>query len=188
MNWKQIILVIALVVLVLVVTAQFVRPKAGDIPIDVVVYRLKMHPTKRYDKRDLEVIDTVIIHHSATESGAAESFARYHVDKNGWPGIGYHFVITKSGEIQQTQLLKTVSYHTSGINTRSVGICLTGDYDKQQAPSVQLSSLVKLIKYLEGKMGRKLNIAGHNEYSNKSCPGDKINVAEIKAQVRNQVA
>lgn len=174
--------------LLLFAIGQLVRPRAGGIPISIIVYKLKRHWWKQYDSRDTDDIDLVIIHHSATTSGSAEAYARYHVESNGWPGIGYHYVISKEGKIEQTQFLKTVSYHTSGQNTRSVGICLTGNYDTQQPPSVQLESCIKLIRYLEGKLGKRLAIEGHNEHSSKSCPGGNIDVNEIENRVRNIAA
>ncbi|MFQ5589758.1 MAG: peptidoglycan-binding protein, partial [Phycisphaerae bacterium] len=35
---------------------------------------------------------TIVIHHSATETGGASLFDRFH-RKRGWDGLGYHFVI-----------------------------------------------------------------------------------------------
>lgn len=175
-------------ILLLFAIGQLARPRAGDIPISIVVYKLKRHWWKRYDSRGLDRINLAVIHHSLTKSGSAEAYARYHVDENGWPGIGYHYVISKEGKIEQTQFLRTASYHTSGQNTRSVGICLTGNYDIQQPPAVQLEACVKLIQYLEDKLGRRLAIEGHNEHSSKTCPGSNLNVNEIENRVRNIAA
>ena len=183
--WKKYLLIALVVVLILIVTATIVRPRAYGIPIENQVYRLPKALFKRYDTRSLDKIEQVVIHHSATESGSPESYALYHIHNNGWPGIGYHYVISKSGKIVQAQFLKTVSFHTSGQNTRSVGICLTGNYDSQSPPPAQIDACVKLIKYLERKLGRSLAIAGHNEYSTKSCPGSKVNVNQIEQTVRN---
>ena len=69
-----------------------------------------------------------MIHHSATDDGSPEAYARYHVQTRGWPGIGYHFVIQKDGGIYQTNRLDTISYHVSGQNTNSIGICGTGKW------------------------------------------------------------
>ena len=187
-QWQKYIIISMVTLLFLYLIGQVVRPKAGGIPITNVVYRLKRHWRKTYDKRGLSEIDSVVIHHSATESGTAESYARYHVDENSWPGIGYHYVINKNGSIEQTQLLKTVSYHTTGQNQRSVGICLTGNYDIQQPPPVQVEAAINLIRYLQGRLGRELRITGHNEHSSKNCPGSNIDVNEIENSVRNIAA
>ncbi len=131
-----------------------------------------------YSKRSISSIDKIVIHHSATNSGTPKAYANYHVNTRGWPGIGYHFVIQKDGSVFQTNYLDTVSYHTSGQNTRSIGICLTGNYDSQQPPALQLDALINLIRYLAKFLGR-LDIHGHNDFSSKSCPGDHINVQTI---------
>jgi N-acetyl-anhydromuramyl-L-alanine amidase AmpD len=189
MNQWQKYLIIAVFILALIwAMGQLLRPRAKGVPINIVVYRLKKHLTKRYETRALSGIDTVIIHHSATTGGSPEAYAQYHVDNNGWAGIGYHYVISKSGKIEQTQFLRTVSYHTSGMNSRSIGICLTGNYDIQEPTESQISSLVKLIQHLEKRLGRQLDIQGHNEHSNKSCPGRGISVAQIRNRARNIVA
>jgi N-acetyl-anhydromuramyl-L-alanine amidase AmpD len=186
--WQKYLLIAMVALLLLYLIGQAVRPRAYGIPITNVVYRLKRHWWKAYDTRELSQIDSVVIHHSLTKSGNAEAYARYHVEENGWAGIGYHYVIGKEGSIEQTQLLKTASNHTSGQNTRSVGICLTGNYDIQQPPPVQVEAAVKLIRYLQDRLGRQLRITGHNEHSSKSCPGSNLNVDEIENSVRNTAA
>lgn len=167
------------------VMALLFRPKAYGTPIQNQVYTLPRNLWKSYDKRGLDEIDMAVIHHSATESGNPEVYAKYHVHQNGWPGIGYHYVISKTGEIVKVNRLSTVSYHTSGQNTRSVGICLTGNYDTQSPPEAQIGACVRLIKYLEKRLGRKLDIAGHNQFSSKSCPGSNVSIARIRARVNN---
>lgn len=186
--WQKYLMIAMVTLLMLYLIGQIVRPKAYGIPITNVVYRLKRHWWKTYDTRDLSQIDSVVIHHSLTTSGNAKAYARYHVEENGWAGIGYHYVIGKDGSIEQSQLLKTVSNHTSGENTRSVGICLTGNYDIQQPPPEQVDAAVKLIRYLQGRLGRQLRITGHNEHSSKSCPGSNLDVKEIENRVRNTAA
>jgi N-acetyl-anhydromuramyl-L-alanine amidase AmpD len=149
------------------------------------VGKLMKKPGVNYQIRSLSSIDQIIIHHSATQGGSSESFAEYHVLANDWPGIGYHFVINQSGQIDQTQYLQTVSYHTSGQNSRSVGICLVGDYDEQSLPPAQLDALILLILNIQNQLGRTLAIFGHNEFSNKTCPGSKVNIDQIRSKVQN---
>ena len=172
---------ILLVIIVNVLTAK----RAYGIRIRNIVNWLPRKLFKSYSTRNLSKINRVVIHHSDTTSGTPQSYALYHINKNKWPGIGYHFVIQKDGTIYQTQHLSTVSYHTSGENTRSIGICLTGDYDTQTPPEVQIAACVKLIRWLENKeLKRSLHISGHNEYSTKSCPGSNLNINEIAARVK----
>ena len=184
-EYLKYVLAAAGIVVLTRILAVFLRPKAYGIPIYNQVYTLTRSFWKSYDNRKLEEIDMVVIHHSATESGSPEAYAHYHVHQNGWPGIGYHYVIGKDGEIVQTNRLSTVSYHTSGQNTRSIGICLTGNYDTQSPPEAQLDACVRLIKYLEKRLGQKLDISGHNQFSSKSCPGSKVSISGVRARVNN---
>ena len=147
-----------------------------------IVDRLPKHETKVYGQRTLDKINKVIVHHSATATGSALAFANYHINERDWPGIGYHFVIDAYGLPQQTNNLSTVSYHTSGQNTSSIGICLVGNFDEQTPSEEQIRGLVKTIKMLK-QLGYVFEIHGHREYSSKSCPGDNIDIDKIRAQV-----
>ena len=149
---------------------------------------LPKHPTKYYPSRSLGQISSVFIHHSATTSGTPYAYAEYHILERDFPGIAYHFVIDKNGKINQTNYLDTISYHVSGKNTASIGICLTGNYDIQSPPNAQIDSCVRLITYLNGILGRNLIIHGHRDFANKSCPGDNIDMEWIKSLVYHNIS
>ena len=83
----------------------------------------------------------------------------------------------------QVNDLETISYHVSGQNTVSVGICLIGNYDELEPTPQQLKAVVKLIRHLNRKIGRRLDIAGHRDYANKSCPGWNVDVDAIRRKV-----
>ncbi|SEQ24148.1 N-acetylmuramoyl-L-alanine amidase [Virgibacillus subterraneus] len=77
-------------------------------------------------------------HHSLTRKhlggSDAEGFASYHVNNLGWPGIGYHFVIEPKNVINGRARIVWChdpgkrSYHVGDSNTKSLGICVAGDY------------------------------------------------------------
>jgi N-acetyl-anhydromuramyl-L-alanine amidase AmpD len=177
-------LLVLLLVGMLIATLKAARKKMGSI-IKYIVHDLPTNPGKNYDHRSIHQIDLVVVHHSATSSGDPWSYAKYHVEKNDWPGIGYHYVIQPDGTIYQTNDLDTVSYHTSGENANSIGICLTGNFDVQKPSFKQLESLIWLIRDLNQYLGRRLQIQGHNQYSAKSCPGNNIDLAAIRQQVND---
>lgn len=159
-----------------------------DMAANVKVYDIRndltRHATKRYGRRGLGQIETLIVHHSATTSGSATAFARYHVNNLGWPGIAYHYVIDKDGRINQTQDLETISWHVSGQNTRAVGVCCVGHYDQQTPPRAQLDSLVLLLKALKTKLPG-VEIRGHRDYSAKTCPGNNFPLEEVVRKVNS---
>jgi len=135
---------------------------------------LRRHPTKVYRRRPINAITDVAIHHSLTLTGSAESYANYHVNTHGWPGIGYHFVIEKNGEIKWCNDLDNISYHIGNSNGFAVGICLTGDFRSQKLTAAQEASLRWLCNvYLPTKIPKLKNIKGHNQYPGyalKQCP------------------
>jgi N-acetyl-anhydromuramyl-L-alanine amidase AmpD len=108
---------------------------------------LPKHPNKRYATRTTHKIDTIIIHHSATTPGRDDplAFAHYHIEALGWAGIGYHYVVEPSGIIYKCQPLTVVSNHASGANTRSIGICLAGNFDNQVPTDPQWDAAIELV-------------------------------------------
>jgi N-acetylmuramoyl-L-alanine amidase len=154
--------------------------------IQYVVDDLPKSLYKKYDSRGIDAIDKVVIHHSAVGGSGGDpwAFARYHVNTNKWPGIGYHYVIQKDGLIYQTQNLSTKSYHAGNANNSSIGICLSGDFDNEKPTFNQQEKLVYLINYLQDYLGRNLSVHGHNEYSSKSCPGANVDLNAIRQNIK----
>jgi len=151
-----------------------------------IIDTLTKHKAKTYKTRSTDKIKYIIVHHSATVQGSAESFANYHVKNNGWPGIGYHFVITKKGEIYQTNHIKTISYHATGYNTNGIGICMVGNFDIENPSKEQYSALVGLINYLKDQYDIEVkNVLGHRETPNahKSCPGIKFDMDKLRGEL-----
>lgn len=145
--------------------------------------QLPKHPSQTYNSHRKDQISMITIHHSATASGNAASFANYHVNYNGWPGIGYHFVILRNGLIEWTQNIETTSYHTGGRNTGNIGICLVGS---GQFTMDQMNSLMILIAKLREELAVPVHrVLGHSEHPNQStaCPG--FNAAQIRSRLQN---
>ncbi len=146
-----------------------------------IVQYLPKHKTKKYNKRELSQVDKITIHHSATKQGSPQAFGRYHVDTNGWPGIGYHLVIDKEGNSFQTNEFDTVSYHVAGHNTSAIGICLVGNFDEERPTEQQLASLERDICEIRELVGKELKVFGHKEFSPKTCPGKNFNLEYFKS-------
>lgn len=124
-----------------------------------------------YDKRNLNQIEQIIVHHSGVTGQTAEDYARYHVSSKGWPGIGYHYIIEKNGAIVQGNPLDNVSYHVSGQNTKSVGIALSGNFEIEQPTLEQMEALTWLITHVRGELPQALEVYGHKDFGATSCPG-----------------
>lgn len=118
------------------------------------------------------MIDTIIIHCSATPNGRIHDAADIHQwhQERGWDGIGYHYVIKIDGAIENGRPDYWQGAHASGHNEDSVGICLIGTDSFSQA---QFRSLAKLCTKLKFKYG-DVKIIGHNQVSDKTCPGFNV--------------
>lgn len=142
-------------------------------------------PWYPWQRRTLAEISHVFVHHSA---GAASSdlvevarIALYHTSPSGKdrPGICYTFVIGADGTIWHTSDIENVVFsqgsatHPGDENRFGVGVCLLGNFTAGKEPTpAQLSSLEKLIGYLERIIGRVLMVWGHKDVITTQCPGD----------------
>ncbi|MCR4424677.1 MAG: peptidoglycan recognition protein family protein [Firmicutes bacterium] len=153
-----------------------------------VVDQLPRHPSKQYRTRALGDIARVVIHHSATNGGTPESLARYHVNKRGWPGIGYHYVIASDGTVYKTNYATTVSWHAgSSANWDSIGACMIGDFTKHEVPQVQLASTLELVQELMRAYSIPVSgVVGHSEVPEAAtlCPGDAVDMRAIRLTLR----
>lgn len=111
----------------------------------------------------------IIIHCSATPNGRDDRAAdihRWHKERK-WDGIGYHYVITVGGILEHGRPDYWMGSHAMGHNKDSIGICMIGTDEYNSEQWYILSDLIrkKLIQYPGVK------VIGHNEISEKSCPG-----------------
>lgn len=100
----------------------------------------------------------VVIHHSATDSGNAESMDRYHRrERHMENGLAYHFVIGNGrgmpdGEIaigrRWTDQIQGGHLASEELNEKSIGICLVGNFDDASPTQKQMANLQALLHYL----------------------------------------
>ena len=137
----------------------------------------------------------IIIHHSATDTGSAASFDRYHRDHNGWiNGLAYHFVIgnghgSPNGQIEVggrwTKQLRGAHAGVEKYNSCGIGICLVGNFEKDKPTQEQIDALVKLISYLQDKCSIPAsNVLGHRDIKATLCPGKNFPMEEVKRRIR----
>lgn len=104
-----------------------------------------------------------------------EEIRRWHVKKNGWRDVGYHFVIRRNGEIEMGRPLENAGAHTIGQNQDSIGICLIGGRSEDDMPvdnfnEIQFESAKELVKVLKKRFG-DIPIYGHRDFTHmKECP------------------
>jgi N-acetyl-anhydromuramyl-L-alanine amidase AmpD len=108
-------------------------------------------------------------------------------------GIGYHYLIHWDGSIEQGRpaLENVQGAHAYGINSRSIGICLTGRYHQNNTmPEAQFNSGVKLTAWILENKYPNCTIIKHrdsNLYSGEPsgtvCPGDYFPFDSMKNKV-----
>ena len=73
----------------------------------------------------MRTITLIIIHCSATPEGkslSAEACRQDHILHRGFRDIGYHFYITRDGEIHRGRALEKIGAHCRNHNTHSIGV------------------------------------------------------------------
>ena len=89
--------------------------------------------------------------------------------------IGYHFYITRDGEIHRGRALEKVGAHCRNHNSHSIGICYEGGLDADGKPKDtrtlnQQGSLLALLRELQRQFPKAL-IVGHRDLNPmKECP------------------
>jgi len=151
-----------------------------------IVDKLPNHSTKQYGKRDVTELKFIAVHHSATEGGDPFSFARYHIETNNWPGMGYHYVIMPDGFTYKTNNITTVSFHVKDNNPVAVGICLVGNFDIANPTQEQYNSLAELCRLLLQEYPW-LKIKGHKDLQEqRTCPGKNFDFLYLHTLLRNR--
>ena len=154
-----------------------------------------------YTKRPKTEI--IVIHHTEKlnpetnepmdDDSSALRVHKWHIEHNGWAGIGYHYLIRKNGMIEQGRLPEMMGAHVYGYNDNSIGICLAGNFNKGVGKPTK--SQIQSVKELTSWLCRKYNISpskqtilGHRDLiSETTCPGDNLycHLNEIRAYCKN---
>ena len=123
----------------------------------------------------------IIIHHAASSRCTIEDIHSWHLAK-GWAGCGYHFFVNKAGKIFEGRPIKANGAHTVGQNTKSIGICLEGDFTKEKPSKEQIKALQELVAYLQVEYDiDNSHIKGHSDFNATLCPA--IDLKELFAPV-----
>ena len=126
-------------------------------------------------------IHTIVVHYSATYPDAhvdRDVIDRWHRDR-GFREIGYHWVITRDGTLQEGRAEGTPGAHVRGHNSGTIGICWTGGLDRASGPNVgvwnptpeQEETLVKLIRDIQKRHPDAKRVVGHKDLVATECPG-----------------
>ena len=115
------------------------------------------------------MINKIIIHFSASPQGRGDNAGTIHMwhKQRGFDGIGYHYVILESGEVETGRPEYWSGAHCKGYNTQSIGVCLMGENGYTPRQYAALHSLIYQIQDRHNA-----TVFGHCEIDpQKTCPG-----------------
>jgi len=140
--------------------------------------------------------DRIVIHHSATPTGSAERFEAHHRARGMVNGLAYHFVIdngsagTRDGfiEVGDRWLRQLQGGHCrqAAVNETGIGICLVGDFTREEPARRQLDALVLLVLGLQDQFGiPDRAVVAHGEIAGElsECPGRSFPWAELRRRL-----
>lgn len=165
--------------------------------------QLPRHATRKWKRRDK--VTHIVVHTTASNNQDVFKTARYHIDpsnhisKGGCPGIVYHDIITKAGEIYHCNDYQDWTWHAGGYNRFSIGVGMAfkGQVDSISPTPAQYDALLKhlVILCLYLKILPK-NVIGHREVPGmytiigkgskrykKTCPGMSVDLDVLRREV-----
>ena len=128
-------------------------------------------------------INEIILHCAdtkITQNFSVEDVRGWHMNERGWSDCGYHYYIRLNGNIEIGRPIERSGAHAKGKNAYSIGICFEGgklsNGDNWNTPMLpQIVAFKQLRKSLFSVFG-ELKIAGHYEYSSKTCPNFSVDI------------
>ncbi|MHC1718475.1 MAG: N-acetylmuramoyl-L-alanine amidase [Acidaminococcaceae bacterium] len=123
--------------------------------------------------------DMLVIHHTGNPSDDDLSAAEIHDSHlaQGWAGIGYHFVIRKSGQVEIGRPSECLGAHAYGENNHTISILVCGNFEIAAPTDAQVESLAKLIADLTEIYGLQNTsdcAVGHRDLMPTACPGQNL--------------
>lgn len=125
------------------------------------------------------------VHHSAgspshTDMNLLSQIGGWEKDhiKRGFGRMGYHWVINGLGTVAEGTGTELVGSHTRANNRGNIGVCLAGNFDKQEPTDKMLASLTGLLAYVGARYDMDTSspdfVRGHEHYVRKACPGNHV--------------
>ena len=142
-------------------------------------------------------IQYIVVHCSATRANipfTEEQLLKCHLQR-GFKYIGYHFYITRDGELHHCRPVSEPGAHVRGFNRHSIGICYEGGLDEDgkaadTRTSRQKESLHRLVRellqrYPDAKVVGHRDLSPDTNYNGIVDPWERIKECpcfEVKAE------
>lgn len=141
-------------------------------------YNLIVHHTVTPLKQDPDVAEKLI--------NASHKKRHFNLSQRGYH-IGYHFIIYHTGEVRRYRNDSEHGNHCreQGMNFKSLGIALQGNFSEDHPTEEQINSLKKLIDELQPMYGiQDENIKPHRFYKATQCYG--LNLPDNPLELLNR--
>ena len=130
----------------------------------------------QYDRGDVGRIEGIAIHHTVTGLDTSpEVLARYHVDVNHWPAIGYHVLVYRHGRVVWCLDLEEWGAHVWGRNDHLWGVAMVGNWSQAPPTQEHLRHTYRVVAELQTIRGEFLPVDGHAGWAlpghGTACPG-----------------
>ncbi|CAH1099443.1 unnamed protein product [Psylliodes chrysocephalus] len=145
----------------------------------------------KYIEKMQNPVPFVVIHHSYIPAAcynledcktAMQWMQDFHQNNRSWADIGYSFAVGSDGRAYEGRGWSRVGAHAPTYNTKSIGICIIGDWREELPPEKQLTTVQQLITkgIREGYIMNDYKLVGHKQVrEGTECPGDRL-FKEIK--------
>lgn len=142
----------------------------------------------------------LVVHHSSVPDYTAwehhpdavywwQAIDKFHREKRGWHAIGYHWLIFPNGLILPGRPMTEIGAHTQGQNEKFAGVCLIGDFNKDEMTADQYISAWFVLTALLVKLGRTSeNLWWHRDWRPTDCPGRLLDRQHWRMKVAKHMA
>jgi len=147
--------------------------------------------------------DHLMIHHSLTKDSGTVSWGairKYHVETKHWNDIGYHFGIELANVGRHGEMVPEILVgrpwnrngahcRHNGMNRRSLGICLVGNFDETDPPEDILAATASFVAFLLSFNDIPIEkIVGHRDFNPaKTCPGTRFDLNAFRDRVEEKL-
>lgn len=125
-----------------------------------------------------------VIHHTAGDNCFTKAtcileiqgIQNYHQNILGWDDIGYNFLIGGDGNIYEGRGWNVLGAHALNWNSKSIGICLMGNYNNDQPTEDQIKAAKEILAEAvsRGQITSNYILKGHRQVGATECPGNNL--------------
>jgi len=129
------------------------------------------------------ITSRIVVHHTAGADHSAAEIHRMHLNR-GFSGIGYHYIVRTNGSIERGRPEELRGAHAGKANADSIGIGLTGNFEKRVPATAQMDALAWLIGDIRQRRGRDITVIRHSDVMATLCPGKLFPWAQLMERLQ----